>query len=172
MGIEIERKFLVQSPAWQDALKAGPSQELAQGYLPLADGQLGELRVRVEYDQGIPRAAWLTIKGEGTLSRQETEVALDPDAAVQMLEVAGPNVIEKIRHRVDIGQGLVAEVDVYSGKLAGLVVAEVELPSEDTALPSLGWLGQEVTEDKAYKNKSLALKGAPGIEPRRGPKPR
>ena len=124
----------------------------------------------MEYGQGgEPEAAWLTIKGEGTLSRQETEVALEPLAAVQMLAVAGPHVIEKVRHRIDIGEGLVAEVDVYSGALEGLVVAEVELPSEDTPLPAVAWLGQEVTEDKAYKNKSLALKGAPVAARRRGP---
>lgn len=164
MGQEIERKFLVVGTPWENAPEA--PQHLVQGYLPLADGQAGELRVRVERsDAG--GAAWLTIKSEGGLVRQETEVAIAPEMGERLLGEAGPHLVEKKRYRLPVGSGLTAEVDVYEGALQGLVVAEIELPSETTLLPSLPWLGDEVTEDKTYKNKALATKGWPASAPAR-----
>ncbi len=165
MGLEIERKFLVAGNGWQSAAES--SQTLVQGYLPL--DQAGELRVRlIDHDQAV-----LTVKSEGGLVRQETEVAIDRSLGESLMKSAVGRVLEKTRYRVPAENGLVFEVDVYQGALKGLVVAEVELPTESTPVPAREWLGQEVTEDKAYKNKNLAAKGLPeSPAPRKASGPR
>lgn len=162
MAQEIERKFLVSGEGWK--AQAESAQKLVQGYLPLE--QPGELRVRLVNDD----SAVLTIKSEGGLVRQETEVAIDRHLGETMLKSAKGIILEKTRYRVPAEDGLVFEVDVYSGALDGFVVAEIELPTENTPVPHRGWLGLEVTEDKAYKNKSLAANGLPKAPKPRGPR--
>jgi CYTH domain-containing protein len=148
MGLEIERKFLVTGDGWR-AAALGPAVPLRQGYL--AGGATGPVvRVRLAGEQ-----AFLTIKGPGLLARAEYEYPIPPEDAAAMLETlcAAP-VIEKTRTRVGHA-GLVWEVDVFAGHLAGLVLAEVELASADQRVELPGWAGREVTDDPRYQNAAL-----------------
>ena len=146
MGIEIERKFLVVGEAWRQGLSP---ERLSQGYLN-RDKQR-TVRVRIAGQQ-----AWLTIKGESRgATRAEFEYPIPVADARQMLALADGPCIEKIRWRVSHG-GMLWEIDEFLGENAGLVVAEIELESEDQAFERPDWLGEEVTADTRYFNSSLA----------------
>jgi CYTH domain-containing protein len=111
----------------------------------------------------IGDATVLTVKRGTGRSRVEEEVAIDAAAFERLWPLTEGRRVEKVRHLVPAGDGLVLEVDVYEGALAGLVVAEVEFASEaaaDAWAPP-AWLGDEVTTDERYKNHRLALDGAP-----------
>jgi adenylate cyclase len=154
-AVEIERKFLVPAPPAD--LGRHPASEIRQGYVAIeSDGT----EVRVRRRDG---AAVLTVKRGGGRTRIEEEVALDADAFDRLWPLTEGRRIEKTRHLVPAPGGHVIEVDVYAGDLAGLVVAEVEFAGEADAdafvLPA--WLGPEVTDDDRYKNRRLALDGAP-----------
>ena len=153
-GVEIERKFLVEHlPAHLDAEESRP---LRQGYVALD----GDTEVRVRDDAGT---WWLTVKRGGGLRRVEEEVRLDPRQGEALWSLTEGRRIEKVRHRMACG-GAVLEVDVYDGDLRGLVVAEAEFDDEATAASwaAPSWLGREVTDDGAYKNRALATEGRPG----------
>ncbi|MBR0680362.1 CYTH domain-containing protein [Roseomonas eburnea] len=152
MGIEIERRFLVLGDGWRAAVTR--SRRLHQGYLAREEGVAVRLRVT---DGG----AVLTIKGPGHLARPEYEYAVPLAEAEEMLgTLCTGRRIFKTRHDVLHG-GLVWEVDVFEGPLAGLVIAEVEL--DDVArVPDLPpWAGREVTADPRYSNAALASAAAP-----------
>ena len=158
MAEEIERKFLVSGEGWRDAV-AG-RKRLVQGYL--SSNAKATVRIHIADDQ----KAVLTLKGpaEG-ISRAEFEYEVPLDDARQMLELAQPNVVEKVRHLVPHG-GLIWEVDVFGGAHAGLVMAEVELASEDQVIDLPGWAGKEVSHDDRYANASLArVPGVPSVDP-------
>ncbi len=147
MGIEIERKFLVVGEAWKQQ-DLTPTR-LSQGYLN-RDKQR-TVRVRIAGGE-----AWLTVKGESKgASRAEFEYPIPLDDARQLLALSDGPCIDKQRWRVEVG-GLVWEVDEFFGENAGLVVAEVELASEDQAFDKPSWAGEEVTHDPRYFNSSLA----------------
>jgi adenylate cyclase len=155
VAIEIERKFLVVEVPRD--LGAHPARPVRQGYLAVEPGG-GEVRVRQ-----IGDATVLTVKRGGGRTRVEEEVAIDPAAFERLWPLTAGRRVEKLRHLVPAGDGLVLEVDVYEGDLAGLVVAEVEFPSEaaaDAWAPP-AWLGAEVTMDERYKNHRLATEGIP-----------
>jgi CYTH domain-containing protein len=153
MATEIERKYLVVGEGWRDAA-LGPGVVLRQGYLAAGPGPV--VRVRL-----AGTAAFLTVKGPGLLSRAEFEYPIPPADAVAMLEtLCPPPVIEKTRTRV-LHAGMVWEVDVFAGHLAGLVLAEVELASAGQAVALPGWVGREVTQDGRYHNSALVR--APGV---------
>lgn len=153
MGREIERKFLVVSDAWQDQVTG--SALLRQGYL--SSNAKATVRVRTRDDA----AAVLTLKGATQgMSRAEYEYDIPIAEARELLAMAEPHTIEKRRHVVPFG-GLEWEVDVFAGRHAGLVLAEVELESEDQAVALPGWVGAEVTEDDRYFNASLARADGP-----------
>ena len=148
MGIEIERKFLVDTARWH----ADPEQgrRYRQGYLFAQPD--AAVRVRVAGDE-----AWLTIKGAVRgIERLEFEYAIPRADADAMLAAfcRGP-LIEKIRYRVPFA-GRTWEVDVFEGDNAGLVLAEVELPSADDAPDLPPWAGREVSDDPRYYNANLA----------------
>lgn len=146
MGLEIERKFLVTGSAWrQDA----DSVVLRQSYLS-ADPER-TVRVRIE-----SMTATLTIKGKSIgATRHEWEYQIPLEDANQLLDMLcqGP-LIEKRRHKIRQGD-LMWEVDEFLGENAGLVVAEIELASEDQPFDKPDWLGREVTGDARYFNSSL-----------------
>jgi CYTH domain-containing protein len=145
MGIEIERKFLVVGDAW----RATPAVPYAQGYLN-RDKQR-TVRVRVVRDE-----AWLTIKGVSVgATRAEFEYPIPLADARQLLALCDGPVIRKTRRVVEHA-GARWEIDEFEGDNAGLVVAEIELPSEDASFERPGWLGAEVTHDPRYFNSSLA----------------
>jgi CYTH domain-containing protein len=154
MGIEMERKFLVVGNGWRTAA-LGPAVPLRQGYLT-GGADTPVVRVRLAGE-----AAFLTIKGPGLRARAEYEYPIPPEDAAAMLEtLCAPPVIEKTRSRVGHA-GLVWEVDVFAGQLAGLVLAEVELDSADQRVELPGWVGREVTDDPRYQNAALARAAGP-----------
>ena len=148
MGREIERKFLVRSADWsREATSARP---LRQGYLAIDDGNT--VRVRADGQR-----AWLTIKGRGEgITRPEFEYEIPVADAAALLALCRGRLVEKTRHLVPVG-ALCWEIDEFAGDNAGLVVAEIELPDEDTPVPHPAWLGEEVTADPRYLNANLAV---------------
>jgi CYTH domain-containing protein len=152
MATEIERRFLVNTPAWRDDTTR--TRHLVQGYLAREDGIA--VRLRLVDDQ-----AWLTIKGPGGLVRPEFEYGIPPTEAAAMLDAmcAGRR-IAKTRYDVPHG-GLMWEVDVFEGALAGLIIAEVELPTACYPVSLPDWVGREITGDTRYANAVLASAEAP-----------
>ncbi len=147
MGAEIERKFLVKTERWRDAVER--SLPMRQGYL--VGGKHASVRVRVSGDQ-----AWLNIKGATLgVSRREYEYPIPVAEARELLDhLCERPLIEKVRHEITVGDHL-WEVDEFSGDNAGLIVAEVELASEEEAFRMPDWAGQEVSDDPRYYNVSL-----------------
>lgn len=153
MGIEIERKFLVRNEDWRPLADNGRS--FRQFYIAMDKGVSVRLRVADE------RLAWLTIKTGSGLSRGEYEYPV-PVADAHGLEGARRGeVVAKRRFRVPHGK-LTVEVDVFEGALAPLMMAEIELPSEDHEVELPAFLDREVTGDADYSNASLAARGLPG----------
>ncbi len=144
MNLEIERKFLVQSPAWRE--QASARERLCQGYL--ANTTQCSIRIRTASGRG-----WFSVKGmQPGRVRAEYEYGIPEGEAAEMLSAfaEGP-VIEKIRHRVPVGRHCF-EVDEFQGANEGLVVAEIELASAEEEFPRPQWLGDEVTEDVRFYN--------------------
>jgi CYTH domain-containing protein len=146
MGKEIERKFLIQSDSWR-ALAKGT--KYRQGYLNSAKERV--VRVRTIDDKGF-----LTIKGITTgASRVEYEYEIPESEAKAMLdELCEKPLIEKNRYKIEY-RGFIWEVDEFFGENQGLVVAEVELESEDQSYEKPDWTGEEVTGDPKYFNSNL-----------------
>jgi adenylate cyclase len=153
MGVEIERRFLVTGPGWQDDARA--SRSLKQAYLAVTPAAV--IRARVE--EGA--AAWLTIKsGNVGVVRAEFEYPVPVADALNILEMRTGALIEKQRYDV-LYRGLRWEVDVFAGALAPLVIAEIELVNERQGFETPSWVGTEITDDGRYANASLALNGLP-----------
>jgi len=146
MGIEIERKFLLKGEGWRGL---GQPTLMRQGYL-VAD-PVRTVRVRIEGERAV-----ITIKSKSTgASRGEWEYEIPvPDAAELLERLCEQPLVEKVRHRIEHA-GHTWEVDEFQGENAGLVVAEIELGSEDEAFDTPDWIGQEVTGDPRYYNSSL-----------------
>jgi adenylate cyclase len=146
MGIEIERKFLVNDMTWKPSRK---SLSVIQGYFP-TDGF--SLRVRVQDDK-----AFLTLKkSKSKISRHEFEYEIPADDAREMIGLfCGSEVIEKTRHLVEY-KGFTWEVDEFHGENDGLIVAELELENEDQPFEKPSWIGEEVSQDSRYLNAYLA----------------
>ncbi|MFN3860213.1 MAG: CYTH domain-containing protein [Roseateles sp.] len=148
MGIEIERKFLVAGDGWR--AQAGSATRFSQGYLSRDPART--VRVRVAGQQGF-----LTIKGATSgAARAEFEYAIPLADAQQLLALSDGPVVDKIRH-LCVVDGMTWEVDEFLGANAGLVVAEIELQSEDQPFTRPAWLGAEVTGDARYVNANLAV---------------
>jgi adenylate cyclase len=147
MGVEIERKFLVNHTLWQQAEKS-EAVPYRQGYL--LNSEQKTVRVRVAGSKG-----YITIKGptEG-FSRKEYEYEIPVAEATELLANFAENCIEKRRTRFPFA-GKVWEVDEFGGANQGLIVAEIELHSEDEELQLPEWITEEVTGDKRYYNASL-----------------
>ncbi len=147
MGVEIERKFLVCNSDWR---KLGVPVHYAQGYL-VADGTR-TVRVRIAGD-----GAFLTIKGASTgMSRLEFEYQVPVDDAIQLLRLSATPVIEKYRTKI-LFEGKIWEVDEFEGENKGLIMAEIELVSENEDFDIPTWIGEEVTYDLRYYNSRLAI---------------
>ena len=146
MGVEIERKFLLQGEGWRGL---GQSTLLRQGYLNSHKERT--VRVRIAGD-----AAFLTIKSANVGARRgEWEYPIPVAEAAELLDgLCEQPLIEKYRHRITLG-GHVWEVDEFLGANAGLVVAEIELASEDEVFDKPDWIGAEVTGDVRYLNSNL-----------------
>lgn len=146
MGVEIERKFLVRDDSWK---ALGHGVLLQQGYLSSTPERT--VRVRIEGE-----SAMLTIKGRSAgATRSEWEYPIPmADAQVFLDKLCERPIIEKKRYRIQY-DGMVWEVDEFLGENAGLVVAEIELSSEDQSFTKPAWIGEEVTLDPRYFNSSL-----------------
>ncbi|MBI9040370.1 CYTH domain-containing protein [Lutibacter sp.] len=148
MAQEIERKFLVKSDTFK--AEAAAKMRITQGYLSSIPERT--VRVRIKGDQGF-----LTIKGIGNesgASRYEWEKEIAIEEVNQLLKICEPGVIDKTRFNVKSGKHTF-EVDEFYGDNDGLVVAEVELSSEDENFEKPSWLGEEVTGQVKYYNSML-----------------
>lgn len=147
MALEIERKFLVTSDKWQ---RLGTPQLVRQGYLSRDIERT--VRVRIKGDK-----AYLTIKGRNKGAvRTEFEYAIPTDEAAVLLDtLALKPLIEKTRTKVAYA-GKIWEVDRFFGENEGLVVAEVELTSENETVELPPWIGREVTHLTRYYNSALS----------------
>lgn len=148
MAQEIERKFLVLSDEFKSA--ANKEIRITQGYLSSVPERT--VRVRTKGAKGF-----ITIKGIGSgsgASRFEWEKEIPTDEVKELLKICEPGVIDKTRYEVKVGNHTF-EVDEFYGENQGLVVAEVELGSEDEAFDKPNWLGKEVTGDAKYYNSML-----------------
>ena len=145
---EIERKFLVNSGAFKT--QATKAIRITQGYLSSVPERT--VRIRIKGDAG-----YITIKGIGDdcgASRFEWEKEIPVADAEALLKLCEPGVIDKTRHLVKAGDHTI-EVDEFHGENEGLVVAEIELKSEDDHLEKPDWLGNEVTGQAKYFNSML-----------------
>lgn len=146
---EIERKFLVLSDDFKT--KETTKNRIVQGYLNSHPERT--VRVRIKGNKGF-----LTIKGKGNASgttRLEWEKEISVFDAEQLLALCEKGSIDKIRYEVLVGRHTY-EVDVFAGENEGLVVAEIELSSEDESFEKPDWLGKEVTGEEKYYNAYLS----------------
>lgn len=147
-NIEIERKFLVEGDFKSVAYD---SQKVVQGYMASNSGGRS-VRIRIKGDKG-----YITIKGatnQSGMSRFEWEKEISLSDAEQLIKLCDPGVIDKTRYLVKAGKHIF-EVDEFYGENEGLIVAEIELNSEDEQFEKPKWLGKEVTGDVRYYNSQL-----------------
>jgi adenylate cyclase len=147
MATETERKFLVSGNFLTEAVS---SSNITQAYLSV--DPMKTIRIRI-----IDDGAWLTIKSplkNGTYGRNEWEFSIPLKDAREIMDVCLPGRVVKTRYIVPAGKHKY-EVDVFHEGNEGLVIAEIELASEDETFDRPGWLGKEVTGDPAYYNSNL-----------------
>ena len=147
MATEIERKFLVTDTRF---LLGREGERIVQGYVAKEPGKM-TTRVRIRAN-----TAYLTLKGPiSGISRDEFEYVIPIEDARRLLEHhCGTRIIQKTRYLVDyLGQTF--EVDVFDGRHAGLVIAEIELTSEHIRVQLPPWVGDEVTYDRNFGNFAL-----------------
>ncbi|RDC57380.1 CYTH domain-containing protein [Pedobacter chinensis] len=149
MGKEIERKFLINQTEWNQ-LEKPVGKHFRQGYLLTHPNKT--IRVRITETN-----AWLTIKGisKGT-SRLEYEYEIPLSEGAELLDTFAESELEKIRYEIS-HKGNLWEVDVFSGGNEGLIVAEIELASEDESFELPNWVDTEVTTDSRYYNSNLTI---------------
>lgn len=155
MPHEIERKYLLASEGWRDNATS-KGETILQGYLET--GNACTVRVRLAGERGF-----VTIKGKTNaatpLTREEFEYEIPVKEARAMLtSFCEERLIEKTRFHV-LHKGHVWEVDCFQGANKGLVLAEIELKSENESFERPDWLGREVSYEEAYKNTELARNG-------------
>ena len=149
MGIEIERKFLVKQEIWAQ-LEKPDGEFYRQGYL-LTD-PTKTIRVRQTSEKGF-----LTIKGISVgASRAEFEYEIPHEEAKELLDQFSVSELSKIRYKI-LFENKLWEVDEFLGENEGLMVAEIELQSEDETFSTPNWFGEEVTGEEKYYNSNLTL---------------
>ena len=149
MGIEIERKFLVQKDQW-DKLEKPVGENFRQGYLMTDPNKT--IRVRQTSEKGF-----LTIKGISVgATRAEYEYEIPHEEAKELLDQFVVSELSKVRFKF-LFEGKLWEIDVFSGENEGLIVAEIELKSEEEKFELPDWIGEEVTGEEKYYNSNLTL---------------
>ena len=153
-AVEIERKFIVTEVP--PGLDGYPHEAIRQGYLAL-DPDSTEVRLRQKGDQ-----FYQTVKRGGGLQRLEVEISLTRAQFDALWPMTDGKRVEKVRYDI-VHEGHLIELDVYDEALSGLLTAEVEFPSVEasTVFHPPAWLGREITGEKGYKNKNLAVHGLP-----------
>ena len=147
VAFEIERKFLIAGEFRSEKVK---SFRIIQGYLSSIPERT--VRVRIKDNRGF-----ITVKGPGNDSgttRFAWEKEIPLAEAEELLKICEPGIIDKTRYEIRHGNHLF-EIDVFSGDNAGLVIAEVELASENEYFEMPAWLGKEITGDRKYYNSAL-----------------
>ena len=146
MAKEIERKFLVVGDAWR---------KLAEG-IHYRQGYLNSMKERTVRIRTVGEKAVITVKGPTVgVTRMEFEYPIPYDDCVAMLEnLAEKPIIEKKRYKIPMGE-FVWEIDEFFGVNEGLIVAEIELKSEDQSFDKPEWIGKEVSGDPRYYNSML-----------------
>lgn len=148
--MEIERKFLVDKEKWAAVKKSAPK-TIVQAYIVNTSEKT--VRVRIKGTKGF-----LTIKGATVgISRSEFEYEIPLEDAKQIIAQFAEKVIDKERYEIKIGNHI-WEIDEFHGKLEGLVLAEIELESEDEHFKKPEWVTEEVSTDPAYFNAKLIEK--------------
>lgn len=146
MAKEIERKFLIDAEKWA---KQGNPVEMCQGYLAINGDKI--IRVRIAGNN-----AFITIKGNlQGISRDEFEYEIPVDDARQLMNLCEGNPVEKTRYNY-LFAGKMWEIDLFHGANNGLIVAEIELNSEDEPFEKPSWIGEEVSTDSKYYNFNLS----------------
>ncbi len=147
MGIEIERKFLLKNDSWKQDVSS--SAVIKQGYL--AGSDKSSVRIRIEGDKANINIKSMTL----AITRQEYEYSIPLDDAEKLLQdLCEQPQIEKTRYIVEHKEHK-WEIDVFSGDNEGLVVAEIELQSEDETFSVPEWIGDEVSDQVKYYNVNL-----------------
>jgi adenylate cyclase len=147
--IEIERKFLVKSERFKNY--SDKEERIVQGFLNTNPERT--VRIRIKGNKG-----YITVKGKSNetgLSRFEWEKEISVAEADSLLKIAEPGIIEKLRYEVK-SERHTFEIDVFAGDNTGLIIAEVELQSEDEVFNKPDWLGAEVTGIAKYYNSQLS----------------
>ncbi len=147
MAVEIERKFLVKGSFHHLSVK---NVRIKQAYLSVDPEKTIRLRI-------VGEQAFLTIKTESLnelISRSEWEFEIPLNDALEMMKLCLPGIIDKTRYYIPAGKHMY-EVDVFHDKNEGLVIAEIELSSENEVFEKPEWLGEEVTGNPAYYNVNL-----------------
>lgn len=149
-NIEIERKFLVKE--FPRNLETYKKINMVQGYLNTEP----VVRVRKENDDFI-----LTYKGRGLLSHSEYNLPLNKESFDNLVKKCDGIIISKDRYKIPLDGGLIAELDIFSGELSGLILVEVEFQSiEDAnAFTPPHWFGKDVTDDTHYHNSYISKYG-------------
>lgn len=149
MPVEIERKFIVRNKIWHTINKPDPVL-IHQGYLLITEQTT--IRVRFTETKGT-----MTIKGkQHGISRDEYEYEIPLNEAKEIFENHCQKTLSKKRYKISVGS-LIWEVDEYLNRLSGLIIAEVELTSENRKIDALPeWISDEVTKDIKYSNAFLA----------------
>jgi CYTH domain-containing protein len=162
MAIEIERKFLVASDKWRS--RVTETWAIKQGYLLTKSNVTVRIRTMI-----TPVATYniLTIKGPSKgISRPEFELPMRQEDALEMMNsLCGKRIVEKLRHMVPCPScDLTWEIDEFTGRHQGLVLAEIELerPKQYVRLPK--WIGREVSKNPKYSSRSLAEHGLRNIK--------
>ncbi len=152
--MEIERKYLISQSDIPFDPAQYPCRRIEQGYLctnPV-------VRVRRDNEE-----YFLTYKSKGFLAREEYNLPLTREAYDHLKEKADGRIITKNRYVIPLGNGLDIELDLFSGRLSGLILAEVEFPDEDTAnaFSPPEWFGEDVTYSPRYHNSTLSQSKEP-----------
>ncbi|MBF0544711.1 MAG: CYTH domain-containing protein [Candidatus Riflebacteria bacterium] len=146
MGLEIERKFLIIGDSWRNLAKGILYR---QGYIPAIGGTT--VRVRTAGEKGFLTLKSMTVG----LTRDEYEYEIPLKDACEMLSLfCGGRYIEKHRYKITAGN-FIWEIDEFHGANSGLILAEIELTSEDCQFEKPAWIGREVTTDFRYRNSNL-----------------
>lgn len=150
MGLEIERKFLVDHEKWKQ-VKKPKGTPFRQGYL--LNDDLRTIRVRVTDKKG-----YITLKGVTSgISRKEFEYDIPLADGVELLNNFAKSQVEKIRYRIRF-KGKLWEVDEFSGDNKGLILAEIELKDEKEEFGKPAWVTRDVSDDERYYNSTLSVK--------------
>lgn len=156
MHTEIERKFLVSNSLFME--QAVRIMNIRQGYVG-TPGK-GEARVSIRDNK-----AWVMIKSNNRLSRLEYEIPIPKEDAEKLLAETCGRIISKTRYIVPAESDMLKwEVDVFHGEDEGLILAEIELPSEDATFEKPDWIGEEVTDNSIYYNSSLSERSWKAIQ--------